>query len=107
MEVQRAAKCIVGKDYPTPIVDHAKARQSNLDRFAKALEQLKSGAMPEKFGNAKEDVGPMKTTYQSALSFQPSDRTVTLAESNRETVQLPQKRRWESKSSARRVSVAA
>lgn len=36
--VQEKAKCIVGKDYPAPIVDHAKARDANLNKFKKALD---------------------------------------------------------------------
>ena len=28
--VQAAAKCIVGKDYPQPIVDHAAASKANM-----------------------------------------------------------------------------
>lgn len=37
-EVQEKAKCIIGKHYPAPIVDHAKARDNNLKRFAKAIK---------------------------------------------------------------------
>ncbi|CAL1148676.1 unnamed protein product [Cladocopium goreaui] len=37
MEVQKAAGCIVGKDYPKPIVDHEAASKANLARFKKAL----------------------------------------------------------------------
>jgi deoxyribodipyrimidine photo-lyase len=35
---QRAAGCIVGQDYPAPIVDHAWARQRTLEAFARARE---------------------------------------------------------------------
>lgn len=35
--VQEQAKCIVGKDYPAPIVDHAKARDANLKKFGAAV----------------------------------------------------------------------
>jgi deoxyribodipyrimidine photolyase len=35
-EVQEAASCVIGKDYPPPIVDHAQARREALDRFAAA-----------------------------------------------------------------------
>lgn len=37
LEVQKAAKCLVGKDYPKPIVEHKSAVNSNLARFKKAL----------------------------------------------------------------------
>ena len=37
-DVQRAAACIVGRDYPEPIVDHAWARERALAAFARARE---------------------------------------------------------------------
>merc|ERR1719191_1648930 len=36
-EVQEKAKCIIGKDYPAPIVDHTKARNENLAKFGAAV----------------------------------------------------------------------
>jgi deoxyribodipyrimidine photolyase len=35
-EVQEASGCIIGSDYPAPIVDHARARRDALERFAAA-----------------------------------------------------------------------
>ena len=35
-EVQEASDCIIGSDYPGPIVDHAQARREALRRFAAA-----------------------------------------------------------------------
>jgi deoxyribodipyrimidine photo-lyase len=32
-EVQREARCVIGDDYPAPIVDHAVARREALDRY--------------------------------------------------------------------------
>ncbi len=32
-EVQRAAGCVIGEDYPRPIVDHAQARREALERY--------------------------------------------------------------------------
>jgi cryptochrome len=40
-DVQLKAKCIIGKDYPAPILDHAKARDANLGKFKKALSVRK------------------------------------------------------------------
>jgi deoxyribodipyrimidine photo-lyase len=37
-QVQEEAGCIIGKDYPAPIVDHKAARQRTLDRFKAARE---------------------------------------------------------------------
>jgi deoxyribodipyrimidine photo-lyase len=35
-EVQRAAGCVIGRDYPAPIVDHLEARREALERFRAA-----------------------------------------------------------------------
>jgi len=32
-DVQRACGCVIGRDYPEPIVDHAEARRAALDRY--------------------------------------------------------------------------
>merc|ERR1711904_205914 len=82
LQVQQTAKCIIGKDYPAPIVDHKFARERNLQYFANALEELKSGRLPAKFGAATEDLGPMKTKYQHYIGAQ--ERTVEIVESSRE-----------------------
>jgi len=41
-DVQAKAKCIIGKDYPKPIVEHAKARDANLAKFGKAVKNRKA-----------------------------------------------------------------
>jgi cryptochrome len=40
IEVQRSSKCIIGKDYPEPIVDRKEARKRNISLFKKSLENL-------------------------------------------------------------------
>lgn len=68
---QKKAGCIVGKDYPNPIVDHQKARDTNIARFKAAVDAAKGGTLPEKFGvaaTAQGDPGPMQTK----LAFTPS-----------------------------------
>jgi deoxyribodipyrimidine photo-lyase len=35
-EVQREAGCVIGRDYPEPIVDHLEARRAALERYARA-----------------------------------------------------------------------
>ena len=39
LNVQQAAKCIIGKDYPKPIVDHDEAREQNLARMKEAYKK--------------------------------------------------------------------
>nr|AUG44606.1 cryptochrome 2 [Agrotis segetum] len=38
--VQQAARCIIGRDYPMPMVDHAKASQVNIERIKQVYAQL-------------------------------------------------------------------
>lgn len=38
--VQRSAKCIVGKDYPLPMVNHAVASRINIQRMKQVYQQL-------------------------------------------------------------------
>ncbi|KAK3103392.1 hypothetical protein FSP39_018906 [Pinctada imbricata] len=44
--MQEKAGCIIGKDYPLPIVDHDEARKTNIERMAKAYSKK-----PGKSGN--------------------------------------------------------
>jgi deoxyribodipyrimidine photo-lyase len=38
-ELQRDADCVIGSDYPAPIVEHAAARRAALDRYAQAAQR--------------------------------------------------------------------
>jgi deoxyribodipyrimidine photo-lyase len=35
-EQQRAAGCVIGRDYPAPIVDHAEERRRAIERYRAA-----------------------------------------------------------------------
>ena len=41
-QVQRAARCLVGKDYPLPIVDHIEVARVNQERMKQVYLQLSS-----------------------------------------------------------------
>lgn len=43
LEVQKKAKCIIGKDYPKPIVDHATASKANMAKMKAAYEAAREG----------------------------------------------------------------
>lgn len=47
-EVQRKANCIIGKDYPAPIVDHKEIHKINIDRIKKAYDANKAHGSPAK-----------------------------------------------------------
>merc|ERR1712087_339677 len=56
--VQKEAKCVVGKDYPMPVVDHEKVSKDNIARFKRALSSSKVSASG---GSAKRSAsGPPK-----------------------------------------------
>lgn len=38
--VQRAAKCVIGKDYPVPMVNHVVVSQINIQRMKQVYQQL-------------------------------------------------------------------
>ena len=44
-EMQRAARCVIGRDYPMPMVNHAEISQVNMERMKQVYHQisLKSG----------------------------------------------------------------
>lgn len=52
LSVQQAAKCVIGKDYPAPIVEHSIAMKENMARMKQAYEASKGApdgrAAPEK-----------------------------------------------------------
>lgn len=56
--VQRAAKCIVGKDYSLPMVNHAIASRINMQRMKQVYQQL------SKY-RAIDTVNNYKNCYQS------------------------------------------
>ena len=39
IEIQRSSKCIIGKDYPEPIVDRKEARKKNMALFKESMEK--------------------------------------------------------------------
>lgn len=38
--VQRAAKCVIGKDYPLPMVNHLEVSQLNIERMKQVYQRL-------------------------------------------------------------------
>jgi len=46
-EVQRKARCVVGVDYPFPLVDHADASKANIDKLKLAYAASKDGTGPD------------------------------------------------------------
>ncbi|KAG4065954.1 hypothetical protein HA402_006672 [Bradysia odoriphaga] len=59
-DVQRVAKCIIGQDYPLPIVNHIRASRINMDRMRQAYQQL------SKYRNANDKSGKQLSTNVNA-----------------------------------------
>lgn len=53
--VQEKAKCIIGVDYPHPLVDHKVVSQRNKDRMHAAYDAQKAGLPMPEIG---DDVAP-------------------------------------------------
>ncbi|CAG9467200.1 unnamed protein product [Pedinophyceae sp. YPF-701] len=61
-DVQQKANCVIGKDYPKPIVDHDDARKECISRMAAAYKARKEGASAGSGGGAagKKRAAPAK-----------------------------------------------
>lgn len=57
-EVQRVAKCVVGRDYPLPMVNHVSASRTNLRRLTQVYQHL------EKYRGDGEDGGSVVSQQQ-------------------------------------------
>lgn len=58
--VQRAAKCIIGKDYPVPMVNHAEVSKLNTGRMKQVYQQL---ALYASIGNRLTSVCQTDSRY--------------------------------------------
>ncbi|KAJ8031835.1 Cryptochrome-1 [Holothuria leucospilota] len=59
LEVQKEAKCVIGEDYPYPIVNHAEASHANIEKMKKV------------FKNISKYCGPGETPYFFLRNFEP------------------------------------
>lgn len=86
--VQRTAKCIIGKDYPLPMVNHAIASRANMERIKQVYQQLAKyrspsssfdSECPEKGGSAIAGVmTPAKVQHMNASSLNDSPSPTTI-----------------------------
>lgn len=74
--VQQAAKCVIGKDYPLPMVNHSVASRTNIQRMKQVYQQL------IKYRNVEQDrgkCGPPPSRYRE-VCYRPT--MVTVGNSN-------------------------
>uniref|UniRef100_A0A2M4CYL9 Putative deoxyribodipyrimidine photolyase/cryptochrome n=1 Tax=Anopheles darlingi TaxID=43151 RepID=A0A2M4CYL9_ANODA len=86
--VQRAAKCLIGKDYPLPMVNHAIASRANMERIKQVYQHLAKYRSPgvcyegdcvEKGGSAIAGVmtaAKMQHMNASSMNDSPSPTTI-------------------------------
>ena len=61
--VQKTAKCVIGVDYPKPIVDHKIISKTNMARMKSAYEEIRTEA-PTKIASAKAIKKPADTPME-------------------------------------------
>ncbi|XP_013166823.1 PREDICTED: cryptochrome-1-like isoform X2 [Papilio xuthus] len=83
--VQRSARCVVGRDYPLPMVDHAKASQLNIERI-KQVYALLAKYKPQNLLNPQVVVRP--NVMQSSPS--PTSIITSINQSNYLCSQAPE-----------------
>ena len=55
--------CIIGKDYPKPIVDHDVVRKVNIDKMAKAYQQSKQQMLNLQVRNFRAHLKRLSVIY--------------------------------------------
>jgi len=72
VSVQQVAGCVIGKDYPRPIVDHNKARERNLARMKAAYQKggSESSGSKDKGAEKKRKAEEPKTSRKKAVKSQ-------------------------------------
>lgn len=67
--VQESAKCVIGKNYPAPIVEHAKVRDANLAKFGAAVKaRSQARAAQATSGGAKRKASESSAGRQSKVA---------------------------------------
>ena len=61
--VQKAAKCIIGEDYPKPMINHAIASKINMERMRQAYSQLAR----YKIGGSRKDLTTMDDVSPTSM----------------------------------------
>eukprot|EP00798_Chlamydomonas_sp_ICE-L_P006232 gene6232-2852_t len=72
-EVQKKAKCIIGVDYPRPIVDHSIASKQNIGRMAAAYKANKGEGEGEAADTPKKAAKPRKAAAPKAAKKEATD----------------------------------
>lgn len=58
--VQEKFDCVIGQDYPRPIVDHQKASKENMNKMKIAYEKSNTDKSSENVESEEESAGPSK-----------------------------------------------
>ncbi|CAF0961683.1 unnamed protein product [Brachionus calyciflorus] len=74
LEIQKRHNCIIGKDYPRPIVDHNIISKINISRMKKAYEETKATAAADD-GEEEDGKKTKPTTSKSVKTVAKSEKT--------------------------------
>ncbi|XP_044730764.1 cryptochrome-1-like isoform X2 [Chrysoperla carnea] len=86
--VQRAAKCIIGKNYPLPMVNHAVASRINIQRMKQVYQQL---ARYRNDDAEKKNLINVANQRQNMVAMSPSPNTVMSSINNSYNLAVSQK----------------
>ncbi|CAL1529568.1 unnamed protein product [Lymnaea stagnalis] len=87
LSVQQAAGCVVGRDYPRPIVDHEAARDTNLKKMSEAYAKAKQTG-----GNAKVTKRKSKNSDEKETSEEKSSSSKSKASHGNKAGKSPPKK---------------
>ena len=88
-QIQRAAKCIVGTDYPKPMIEHESAGKINQERMKQVYQQLstyRNSNTPEVQDQRVNSQEQSKATYVSKYS---DDGSLTLQQKKEQQELMP------------------
>lgn len=78
LALQQACGCVIGRDYPSPIVDHDVVSKQNMDRMKEAYA-LHGGGDPDEEGNSKPSTTAAAANASSSSSSSSSTGKPTSA----------------------------
>lgn len=77
LSVQKAAGCVLGRDYPKPIVDHKVAMKTNIERMKKARAKRYGGAGDDQGSDEESQSKPVKRKISKQASPSKKSRKIT------------------------------
>ncbi|CAH3024587.1 unnamed protein product [Porites evermanni] len=77
LSVQKAAGCVIGRDYPKPIVDHKVAMKTNIERMKKARAKQYGGTATDQGSDEESQSKPVKRKMSKQASPSKKSKKIT------------------------------